>query len=704
MSLYFPHSPYRFDEIPIELLGTIYEQYLGKKFEKKGKSVDLVDKPEVRKAGGVFYTPQKIVNTIISNNLSAFMKGKKYSEISNISILDPACGSGSFLISAFGKLMEFHLEYLMKNPKESAQGKFFPDLIQDDRGEWKLSIEKKRNILLNNIFGVDIDSQAIGICVMSLYLKALEGEQRLPTKKSLLPTLDNNIQCGNSLVSGTTKDLESLIGEDYHNRKPFNWEMHFPRIFKNKGGFDIIVMNPPYVKIQKMLEDNINDVKFLQEKYQTTKDGSCDIYVAFIEKSLALLNPSGVLGLICPHKFFQSEYGAELRKMLAKEYLKELVSFGDIQIFEGASTYTCLLYCSKQKASSIKFTKVKEEKYLDSGLQLSLECKSIYEDQGVVVDFFEGKDLLTKNEWHFVSGKERAPFEKLSVATTFLEDLSEDIYQGVITGADDVFILDGKINPQKETQTLRSRELGSDIKIETAILKPVLQGFSDVKPFSLNAPSAHIIFPYRDIDGKGRLIPTSELKSKFPLAYEYLKKNRAKLESREKGKWAGEDFFCYSRNQNLLKFCGEKLMMPYMVNKLTSYHDRGSHFYFVNVTTGGYSITLKENSPISYSFLSGLLNSSILNFYLKKVGSNFRGGFFPCSTQYLKKLPIIVPVTKAEKNIAEKIEQLMNAITFKITNGKVLPESEIFENQKELDRLVSTLYGVEQFMETLKAS
>ncbi|NQW45614.1 MAG: Eco57I restriction-modification methylase domain-containing protein, partial [Deltaproteobacteria bacterium] len=626
-------------------------------------------------------------------------------KISNISVLDPACGSGSFLISAFGKLMEYHLEYLMKHRKEAEQGRLFPDLVQDERGEWKLSIEKKRNILFNNIFGVDIDSQAIGICIMSLYLKALEGEQRLPTRRSLLPTLDNNIQCGNSLVSGTTEDLQNLIGEHYQERQPFNWEVHFPQIFIEKGGFDIVVMNPPYVKIQKMMEDTVNDVKFLQEKYKTAQDGSCDIYVAFIEKSISLLNSDGRLGLICPHKFFQSKYGVELRKTLTTSgHLKEIVSFGDIQIFEGASTYTCLLYCSKKKTNSVKFTKVKDEKFLDAGLQLSLECKTEYEDNGVVVDFYKNEELSATDEWHFVAGKERKPFEKLSIAATFLEDLSEDIYQGVISGADDVFILDGKINPKKDIQILTSRELGEQIRIETAVLKPILQGFTDVKPFLVNQPTAHIIFPYFQADGRARLIPLSKLRRDYPLALEYFKKNKARLEAREGGRWAGNEFYCFSRNQNLFKFCGEKIMLPYMVNKLTAYHDRSSHYYFVNVTTGGYSITLKENSPITYGYLSGLLNSSILNFYIKKVGSNFRGGFFPCSTQFLKKLPIVIPETQDQKNIAKKIEELMNTINSKISNGNALAESEIFENQKQLDQLVSTLYDVDQFLEILKAS
>ena len=432
---YFPMSPYRFDEIPIELLGTIYEQYLGKEFEVKNRAIVLEDKPEVRKSGGVFYTPQNIVETIVQNTIGSYSKGKKYSEVSKITILDPACGSGSFLITSFGKLIEYHLEYLLKNPKEVSQGKFFPDLVKDDRGEWKLSIEKKRDILQNNIFGVDIDQQAINICVMSLYLKALEGEQRLPTKKSLLPTLDKNIKCGNSLVSGNSAELTDLIGDQYEKRNPFNWTLNYTRVFKEKGGFDIVIMNPPYVKIQKMLEDKINDVHFIQEKYRSASEGSADLYVAFIEKSLNLLNEKGLLGLICPHKFFQAEYGSELRQLLVeKKSIYEIVSFGDLQIFEKASTYTCLLYCAKTPQNNIKYSRIKTEDNFQLSLDTTLDQGKAFENDAIVLDFVNAKELQESAEWHFVVGKEKAPFQKLSSNQVFLGSVAEDIFQGVECG------------------------------------------------------------------------------------------------------------------------------------------------------------------------------------------------------------------------------------------------------------------------------
>ncbi|MDG0815941.1 Eco57I restriction-modification methylase domain-containing protein [Bdellovibrio svalbardensis] len=705
-NLYFPNSPYRFDEIPIELLGTIYEQYLGKQFEVNGKNIVLVDKPEVRKAGGVFYTPQNVVDTIVQKTLSEFSKGKKYSELSKISILDPACGSGSFLITAFSKLLNLHLDYLIANPSKVEQGKFFPDLVKDDRGEWKLSIEKKRDILQTNIFGVDIDQQAINICVMSLYLKALEGEQRLPTKKSLLPTLDKNIKCGNSLVSGNTKELKQLIGEDYDSRKPFNWVLNFTKVLKDKNGFDVIIMNPPYVKIQKLLEDETNDVKYIQEKYRTAAEGSADIYVAFIEKSLELLNPSGQLGLICPHKFFQAEYGQPLRDLLSEShFLNEIVSFGDIQIFEKASTYTCLLYCSKQPHEEIKFSRVKDEESLQLSLTATLERKERFEDKTLVIDFVKAKELRESAEWNFVVGSERKPFDLLSSQRVFLGSLTKDIYQGVITGADDAFILQGNIKKNSRTALLRSLELGTEVEVETDLLMPVMQGYTDVKHFKVNKPSAYIILPYqRNEAGKALLIPNQEMKSDYPLTWRYLKENKPLLEKREKGKWAGPDFHCFSRNQNLLRFQDPKIMIPYMVDKLCGFYDGAEKRYFVNVTTGGYGLELNPNSGVSYNYILGLINSTAMNFFIKKIGSTFRGGYFPCSTQFLRKLPIVMPSTKMEKEIVKKIEDLVAAINIQLLKGIHFTDDEVFENQAELDQLVNQLYAVDKFYEIMSVA
>ncbi len=223
--LYPPKSPYRFDVIGVELLGSIYERYLGKTIRPTAKTVRVEEKPEVRKAGGVYYTPKYIVDYIVKNTVGKVVEGKTPKQIEKIRILDPACGSGSFLIGAFQYLIDYHVRYLTEHPKEAHVHPLFPDLIQGESGEPRLSVVRKARILRNNLFGVDIDPQAVEITMMSLYLKALEGEKsQLPPKHALLPELKYNIVCGNSLIGPDIFEQGTLFGDEERERiNAFDW-------------------------------------------------------------------------------------------------------------------------------------------------------------------------------------------------------------------------------------------------------------------------------------------------------------------------------------------------------------------------------------------------------------------------------------------------------------------------------------------------
>src|SRR3990170_544299 len=199
-NLYFPKCRYRFDVIGVELLGSIYERYLGSTIRVTPQRVKVEEKPEVRKAGGVYYTPKYIVDYIVKNTVGKLIEGKTPKQIEKIKILDPACGSGSFLLGAYQYLLDYHLEYYRKHPKE-AQTLFFDIYTKVNPEDLALPLRTKAKILKNNIFGVDIDPHAVEITMMSLYLKALEGERSLlPKKQQLLPSLNSNIKCGNSLI------------------------------------------------------------------------------------------------------------------------------------------------------------------------------------------------------------------------------------------------------------------------------------------------------------------------------------------------------------------------------------------------------------------------------------------------------------------------------------------------------------------------
>jgi type I restriction-modification system DNA methylase subunit len=339
-NLYFPKSRYRFDAIGVELLGSIYERYLESTIRITPQRVKVEEKPEVRKAGGVYYTPKYIVDYIVKNTVGKIIEGKSPKQIEKIKILDPACGSGSFLLGSYQYLIDYHLKYYREHPKEAQTLHLFPYYKMSPE-EFTLPIREKAKILRNNIFGVDIDPQAVEITMMSLYLKALEGERGLlPKKQQLLPPLSNNIKCGNSLIGydifdspsplslrTSTSRGEAISDDETKSRiNPFDWNSKsagFGEIMnpsqsplekgKSKGGFDVVIGNPPYVRIQAIKEWAPVEVEFYKAKYKTAKTGNYDIYVVFVEKGISLLKKSGMLGYILPHKFFQAQYGEPLK-------------------------------------------------------------------------------------------------------------------------------------------------------------------------------------------------------------------------------------------------------------------------------------------------------------------------------------------------------------------------------------------------------
>src|SRR3989338_3475730 len=295
---------YDFSAIDADVLGNIYEQYLGHILKKTAKRASLTEGKAYRKEQGIYYTPTYVVDYIVKNTIGELAKDKKF-DLKNIKVLDPACGSGSFLMKAFDYLVTLD----KKKNGEIEQTKL------DLTGE-TATYGRKVEILKNNIFGVDLDTKAVEIAQLNLLLKAAE-------KKHRFPTLQENIKVGNSLI-----DDPAVAGD-----KAFKWEEQFKDIMKD-GGFDVVIGNPPYVRIQTL---DKKQVEWFNGHYASAEKGNYDIYVLFVEKGLQVLNPKGEMGFILPHKFFNAKYGEPLRGLIGK-HLSQVVHFGDLQIFEGATT------------------------------------------------------------------------------------------------------------------------------------------------------------------------------------------------------------------------------------------------------------------------------------------------------------------------------------------------------------------------------
>jgi type I restriction-modification system DNA methylase subunit len=352
--LYPPKSPYRFDVIGVEMLGSIYERYLGNTLHVTAKQVRIEPKPEVRKAGGVFYTPKFIVDYIVENSLRKLTVGKHPKDIAKLRILDPACGSGSFLIGAYQYLIDWHLNYYREHPKEARIHPMYPEMVKDADGTFRLSFRAKSRIMVQNLYGVDIDPQAVEVTMMSLYLKALEGEQgMLGPKHEKLPELKYNIRCGNSLVGTEIRKQSGITSDDLNRIRPFDWRSRqngFGDIL-GIGGFDAIIGNPPYIQLsmKEFRDPPVN--AYLLEEFKGSM-GRLNTFGFFIAQAKRLMRPKGMLGFIIPNTFLTQGYYEDLRKRVLSQTEIHAVTILRGQVFQDAVIENVILVFEKLDADS----------------------------------------------------------------------------------------------------------------------------------------------------------------------------------------------------------------------------------------------------------------------------------------------------------------------------------------------------------------
>ena len=692
------NSPYDFNYIPIHILGSIYERFLGKVVVATEHRARIEEKPEVRKAGGVYYTPKYIVDYIVQHTIHECIRDKTPKQIADLRFADIACGSGSFLIGVYEFLLDYHKlfyqnKYAERTEPIDARNEDFGNVEYKDK-QWVLTLKLKQDILLNNIYGVDIDRQAVEVTQLSLFLKMLEEETTGTTQvkqgalfSKVLPDLSRNIVCGNSLVGTDVRSGQLSFGitlQEEMKLNPMDYEVAFPSILKN-GGFDAIVGNPPYIRIQTIIESSPLQAGYLSANYKSASKGNYDIYVVFVEKAYSLLKQNGKLGYILPHKFFTAAYGAGLLELLlSKKAVDHIVHFGHQQIFKDATTYTCILILQNKKSKKVfGFSRVDD-------LQYWIESdKSI----GDNISY----DSLDSTDWNFISGTDAILFNKLAAINTTLELSTKRIFQGFKTGADKVFILE-YVNETNSAYIAFSSQLDRNINIEKSILKPLIKG-GDSLGYVFNKPKLLIIFPYKKSGDTVQLMSEDVLKSECPLAYDYLKQCKQLLLKRDGGKIKLRDWYSFSRNQALDIMSSPKIFTPDISPSASYSLDEKGNISFTGGVAGGYGIVPNDNMPIQY--LLGLLNSRLLDWYLKKVSTQMRGGWYSFEAKYIKNLPII-QATKENKSIQDQISSLVNqAILGKNQLQKATTESEksFLQNkcnslQMQIDKLVYQLYDV----------
>ncbi len=360
--LYYPDSPYEFSVLPADILGQVYEQFLGKVIRlTKGHRAIVEEKPEVRKAGGVYYTPTYIVDYIVKHTVGKLVEGKPPQQVAGltdkwqpsksrkpITVLDPACGSGSFLLGAYQFLLDWYRDqYIADSPKKHTGGKM-PRLYQRQAsggGDYRLTTAERKRILTSHIFGVDIDSQAVETTKLSLLLKVLEGENAETLGANLrlfheraLPDLAQNIKCGNSLIGSDFYDNQQIGMFDEEERlriNVFDWKVEFKSIMDG-GGFDAVIGNPPYRKERdsKELIADLRTTEWGSRYYQ----GKMDFWYFFLHRGLELTQTDGFISFIVSSYWLKSTGATKLIAHLRSDAsFRRVVDFCKNKVFQSVT-------------------------------------------------------------------------------------------------------------------------------------------------------------------------------------------------------------------------------------------------------------------------------------------------------------------------------------------------------------------------------
>jgi type I restriction-modification system DNA methylase subunit len=597
-------SAYDFNLIPIHILGSIYERFLGKSIVVEAGGARVLEKPEVRKAGGVYYTPEYIVRYIVEQTVGALIKGRTPEQLRPLRFADISCGSGSFLLGVYDALLRYHAEYYNRNKRTRAEG-LKAGCTETDEGTLRLSLLQKRTILLNNVYGVDVDAQAVEVAQLSLYLKLLEEEttasartHQLSFREALLPSLNRNVVSGNSLI-----DFDILSGhlfepEEERKLNPMSFAQEFPQIMRD-GGFDAIIGNPPYIGFHGFKKEK----DYLKEKFVSAK-GKFDIYLPFIERGISLLKNNGTLGFICPTNFAKREHGKSLRSYL-KNSIKvlEICDFQDVQIFSGALNYTGIFIF--QKASP---TKDHEFPYKTRSLEaagFNFLQSALDDDAWIVRDAAVSKFVARVKAQSRVS-----PLGKLT----------NGISEGIVTGQNEVFLL-----PLE-----RARELD----LEDEVIRLCVRG-RQIRRYLVEEATEAVIYPYELVNGRTQVIPEKVFRQ-YLQVWSYLNQRRDELKGRsyfEASSKAWYELWC-QRDIKLLS--APKIVVPEL-----SDHNRfaiadPTHFYGDTVC----GITLLHNVEESLFYFLGLLNSKFIEFYYKQTTVPKANQFYIYKTMFLKNIPI----------------------------------------------------------------
>lgn len=623
--LYYPY-PYRFDVIPIKVIANIYEEFLGKQLVISDGNIREITKEEYIRTNGAVATPEHIVDMICRQTVD-LSEVSSIDELFNIKILDPCCESGVFIVSCYELLSTAMIRILSENIEERNK---YPNYYCEFNGQILLTIMARRAIVVNCIHGIDCDEAAVEVTKMSLALKIVDGNNPVAWSgigafgDRILREIDQNIKLGNSLVDVDATFTPSQVIDI----KPFNIRENFRTVFESNGGFSYIIGNPPYVETKhyKAVQPAMHE--YLRERF-CSFEGKADLAVLFIEKSLSLLNSTGRIGFIIQRRWFKTDYGKPTRLLINNgKHLKRLIDFKATDIFKGRMVYASIMILDNSNNDSVQYYRVTEdavgikslfENCSDSGMFAGCEFTTIPRQEGSGNWNFEQYEISQlvsryRDKWGTFS-----EFPHLQIKDG-IQALWKKVYH----------IRDAHFEAE---YVIGKNGFGETVKVESDMVRGVIYN-REFYPFKKVEPEAYCIFPYEGASNTAILY--SDLKNRYPFAYEYLRSNEQRIKNNVKCR-NGELWHTFTREHNHTMYFVDKIIIPMTARDTIATYMPNSGLYMDNANVWFVSIPGADSKMMKA--ITCIINSTIFSVFGKAGANPQAGGYYKFNKQFLAPIP-----------------------------------------------------------------